>query len=794
MEIKEGLIICENSIKNAILSNLEGILDYKFLTLNEFIDNLTYIPKKEGIYLVSKEFGISIDDAYMYCNYIKYRSLFYDNEKLNYINSIFEYLKNNDLFSSNYNFIDNIKTKDITFVGYATTSDLLFAYNLLDELNIEYTACDYINKDYNKVHDVYKFYDIYDESRFVFNKIKELLDSGVSLNKIKIANYDDEYYFSFHILEEFYHIPINYNAKSNILSTKIAIDLLSMLDKSNDFIEIIKYLKENYSYSPYLNKIINIINSYNLNKYRPSDTREVFKYELKKIKYQTDIYEESIDLIDLRRYSVSGDEYIFFIGFNRGSVPKIYLDNDYLDDDILSSMHLDTSVKKNEIEKNIIIDILNKIHGNIYISYKLKSNFNKFEPSNIINEYKYNVLVSSLINGINENDDILTYAKYLDYYRKFKKRDIDIENNIFDISYQKYNNKYKTISSNVLEDILPKTISLSYSSLKTFYECQFKFYLNNILMINDSPQTLSLNLGNYAHYILERSYEVDFDFDKVELEVLKKVFKEEIPSYKDMFFLSKMREIVKSIIDFNKEYEKNISIDMVLREERIYKDSATDSFYTKEEYENKEFKYDLKSKYDDIKPGSLIFNGSIDKLLIKNGKKIMAIIDYKTGKDEIKLENVKYGFNLQMPSYLYLVKNYPKLIDYNVIGFYLQKFNFEKADFKLQGYTNEDMALIKELEPEIDGEHIKGLTLKKDGSLKNTAKVFEEEFKDELINELEEKLINAYREIRRGQFIINPKKLNQVDKACSNCQYRNVCYKTFQDYEEIKAGEEDAVE
>ena len=50
--------------------------------------------------------------------------------------------------------------------------------------------------------------------------------------------------------------------------------------------------------------------------------------------------------------------------------------------------------------------------------------------------------------------------------------------------------------------ILPN-MKLSYTSLKTYFECGFKFYLSRILKIDEFEETLSTKLGTIMHKYLE---------------------------------------------------------------------------------------------------------------------------------------------------------------------------------------------------------------------------------------------------------------------------------------------------
>ena len=113
----------------------------------------------------------------------------------------------------------------------------------------------------------------------------------------------------------------------------------------------------------------------------------------------------------------------------------------------------------------------------------------------------------------------------------------------------------------------------------------------------------------------------------------------------------------------------------------------------------KEIKIDISS---DVK---VTFKGFVDKILYDefNGEKIVVIIDYKTGNPLLNINNSIYGLDMQLPVYIYLIKNEIKNV--RIGGFYLQKIlsnvsNIQKRkeSLKLQGYSNEDIDILEKVD------------------------------------------------------------------------------------------------
>lgn len=762
MQFKEGYIICENSNKNVVLKNhMDQIINYTFLTLDQLIEALTFSVSKEAIAYISINKNIGPKIAKMYIDKLRYESLFFKHPKLNYLKELKEELEEKGFISYDELFINYLKTTPITFVGYLETKELKFCLNLLDKNGIKYEIYN-IKEPENKKRTVYGFRNIADEARFVFNKIKELLDSGISIDNIKIGNYSDEYEYDFKRLSSYYKIPINFKAHQNILSTPIAHKLFELLELNLSFDEISAKLKESFNTSPYLKKIINVINSYKLYHYESKLTNAIFKYEFALMPFNKITYENGIDLIDIETYASQVDDYIFLIGFNLGACPKIFKDTDYFDDNLRIKLGLDTSNDLNSYAKEDILRSLNR-DTNIYISYKLKSSTANFIPSFLIKDLGYDeVLDNNYQFGLNEEEDGVVYSISLDEYNKFGTIQNEFNKSIYDINYLNYDNKFNGIDVNKLNEHL-EVIKLSYSSLNNYYECAFKYYLKNILNVSLITKNTSADFGTYTHEILEKSYDKNFNFENVSNEALKHI-KDNLNKNnldltdRDLFFMGLFKDLAKKVLEFNQKYEANTEFNAVLTEPKLI------------------------VKLDE---GRLIFEGKVDKILYnkESDRTIFAVIDYKTGNNiDIDLSNLDDGMHTQLPIYYYLVKNSECITnEFNnpdLIGLYYHKISLKDDDLRLKGYTKDGASNIDIVDKEHTGEYIDKINKLKSGMKNNRPITIDEiNYFDELVVRL---LNEAYVAIRSAKFNINPK-LNKKINACSYCDMKDICYKKYED-------------
>ncbi len=302
--------------------------------------------------------------------------------------------------------------------------------------------------------------------------------------------------------------------------------------------------------------------------------------------------------------------------------------------------------------------------------------------------------------------------------------------------------------------------------MNKFYECKFKYYLENILKIREDEETSAIFIGNLFHDVLSKMSNKDFDFDK-EYEAYTKDLE---LTNKDKFFVNKLKDELKFIIDtINKQY-KYMSFDKSIEEEKV------------------EVNLDRNIK--------ITFKGFIDKALY-NDKSEMIIIDYKTGDTKLDLGNCYYGLNLQLPVYLYLSDNLDSIKNVEVLGFYIQRIinntivaekdkkldEIKYNNLKLQGYTISDMDKISTVDSSYTkSEIIASLGVKQDGDFYAASKVLSKEEMDNLKTLVKTKIDEMIDDILSSSFEINPKKIDGKDISCTYCKYKDICYRKEKDY------------
>lgn len=753
------LIICNDFYKKTILRNLSSekkLINLKFMTKRELINTLFGTYDEKAIYYLINKYNYKYEIAKMYL------------DNFNFIDSLKEELEQNNLVIKEE--LHNISR----IISYEELDPFI-----INKLN-DYQIINVTEVKNNYKHDVYEFNDIEDEVNYVCIKILELLKNS-DMNKIKLVNVGSEYEFVIKKLFKFYNIPINLNEKKYINGTKEVKEFLNNLKVSKNISEALENIEHNDIY----NCIIDVVN-----KYLFKNIDDVIIYcieqELKNKKISKDKIKFAINVVDIT--SINNDDYYFILGFNQGSLPFIYKDEEFLSDLNRKKVGIFTSFEKNLKEKNLIKSKLSN-YKNIYLSYKLKTHYDTYYRSSLIDELNLNIVKSNNENYSNSNIyNKIILSKKLDKLIKYNEKDKDLDllySNYKNIAYLTYDNKYTYINKNLFLKYIGNKLLLSYSSIDNYYRCGFKYYIKNILKLDKYEETFMTYIGNLFHYILSVAFIPNFNFETAFNDYIKdKEF-----NNKEKFFIDKLKDDLVFTIETIKKQDEDTLLNKALYEQKIYV-----------------------NKDKSIK---ISFMGIIDKLKYNefDGQNIVAIIDYKTGNPSINLNNTIYGIEMQLPIYLYLASN-SKLKNVKVAGFYLQKIihnniNYQENKnyleeksklYKLEGFSNSDEEILSKLDKNyIDSNVIKGMKVSSKGFYQYT-KVIDEKCIDKLINIVDEKIDRATKDILDAEFSINPKKIGQKLLGCEFCGFNDICYKKEEDvvnlkeqkYEDFLVGDDNA--
>lgn len=733
IDIKDNmLLICPSDIKEKILANNKSLVDISFMTLEEYKKRYYFDYDYHTVKYLMDTYGYTLNNAKEIIE-----SLYFVEDKDYPNNNLNDLVKiKKELLDKNLLILDplfNKHNKDTIVYGYGDI-------RLNDAKVLKGTI---IDKHYN----IYEFDTIESELEYVYESIFELLENGIDINNIYIVA-DNEYENYFKRYNSYYDFKVNYPSDNSLYGTEAA----------KKFLEDIKLKDRETIYNELTNKdLVNILNKY-------LDLNEAYDFiveDLKHIKLNKK-YKDVVQVVS-NNYLFSDFDYVFYLGFN-DKVPAYKKDNEYLDNEMCHLLGIDDTNDKNRIIKENLICNLSNIK-NLSLSYSKNSPFNKYERQMLFSDVNYITYNNKYLHSDRANKN--RYGELLDNLDKYGEHNDDLDSmySTYDRNnYGDYDNSYKNFN------VGKETVELSYSSMQSYYECAFKYYLDNILRPDDSDATFFTTIGTIAHNVLqEMVLDNTKDFD--ELWDNQVTF----TSAKELYFNKKIKEEIRE--DFN----------IILKQKEL-------SYFDDVECEKR-----IKLKLRD----NIFFKGFIDKIL--KCKDNLCIVDYKTGNTKIEDKYFEFGLNLQLPSYLYLLQEDPS----KIIGFYLQhlvapKYVYDEKkdietqkneDMKLTGFTSSDISRINILE-DLDGKSnvVSKLAITKNGELSKNSKVISDQDMKDMIKLVEDKILEASTSIVNNDFSINPKVIDNKNVSCTYCRYKDICYKRIKDYVYYETKKEEVID
>ena len=451
------------------------------------------------------------------------------------------------------------------------------------------------------------------------------------------------------------------------------------------------------------------------------------------------------------------------MGFNLDVIPKTHKDIEYLSDKDKEEVDLYDTTYLNKREKEKVVYLLSKIK-NLTVTYKLSTPFQKFYPSSLINDYNLEVVKEHEVSlEYSENYNKIKLGEYLDKYNLYgeKASNLEILYSNYDIDYNSYDNQFTGIDKDTYLENISYPLRLSYTSLNSYNECKFKYYINQVLKLNDFTDTFQTFIGGMYHYILTLYRKENFDLDYEFNNYLEK----RSLSLKEKLLLVKIKKDLIDLIEVLKKQQLLTGYDNDLYEKRAIIEIRKDI--------------------------SVEFVGFIDKIMYyKNmDDTYFSIIDYKTGSIDTNIELMKYGLHAQLPTYLYLI-NYSDIISNPIFtGIYYQNilFNYptwskkldkEKKDrYLLKGYSTDNIDILERFDPTYeDSLYIKSMKYNPEKGFGTYTKIIDDDTMINMVKYMDKHIKDKTNEILEGDFEIDPKIYDGKNISCKFCEYKDLCF------------------
>ena len=638
--------------------------------------------------------------------------------------------------------IKNNLIENKSFKNYVKEQELIFVNIPHSKLLNEIGY--FNNKEYLDKKNFYTLHkNITEEVIYVFEKISELINNGVLLNDIKII-YNDDYDNLIKRYAKFY--SINMEEEIELNGTKILQDFLNNLDETSSFEKSFNLIKNKSIFKDKILKLINrSISSYDFN-----IQKEIFKELAKNAKISIK-YKEMLEKVDITYQGEN--KHIFILGFNDSYYPKIKKTKDYISEEEKNLLNIPNSSDE-VIEQEEMFKIFISNNQNLYFSVTINNNYKLSRYIKFNFEEKEKEITNNIYSSLAHK---LELSKKLDKYYKYLEKDKTL-----DKYYSSFNKEYNTYSNKYNGSIkITDPISLSYTSMNTYIYNPFAYYVERILKVSPYKDKFYMKTGSFFHKCLElEDYDEalkEFDFNNFENEYVDRV--------KDEILID---------IDFIKEYHKVNNFKDIKKEIDLVKNIGIDKF-----------------------------EGKLDKLIIN--KDTFIIFDYKKkiSTASITIDKLNYGFNLQLPIYIYLVKNlYPNLDFGGVYLNYLILDNYKLTDkdkvipnyidkknesLKFYGFTTSEIDRIEKVDNDyLSQKYLKNLSFTKTEEISQKSKILSDIDIKNIVESVDIIIKKVIEEIKNGKFDITNKKLNnQILDTQSNYLYKDISFATEEDILDI---------
>ena len=518
-DFNNKILIINDYAKNTLLKKINKLLNIKIITLSELKKNYIYDYDYKSILYVSNKYNCISSIARKYIENTYYINNECKSEKIELLTKIKNDLEENNLLIKNNLYRKILNNKDIVLYNLKYIDK--YYLNIIEELSSTNNIITYNEEKETSIKKLYRCNNSEEEISFVCSKICELIKSGVDINNIKLTNVKSDYTYIIRKTFKLFNIPINIKSDESIKSTMIVKKFKELYNENISEVmdKISELITNNYEKDIYKN-ILNVVNKYSDSNYM--DVKEILFDDIDNIKIKRDELKNAVNIIDFKSDLISDYDYVFLINFNEGIIPINHKDEDYLNDIEKNNLGIDTSFTLNEKETNEVIETI-KTTNNLILTY---SEYNQNNKIYVSSAYSSDILEEEKVNlnfNNSNNYNKLRLLSEKDDNNKYGTLSSDLltlSAHYKDEPYLTYNNKYKKISNDKLKNYLNKGLTLSYSSMNTFYQCSFRYYLDNILRVNKYEERFDAVLGSIFHEVLSKcfindDYDVIYNYEKL---------------------------------------------------------------------------------------------------------------------------------------------------------------------------------------------------------------------------------------------------------------------------------------
>ncbi|MBK1468674.1 helicase-exonuclease AddAB subunit AddB [Parvimonas parva] len=652
----------------------------------------------------------------------------------------------------------------------------------------------------------------------VVTPIKNLHEKLKGRNTVKeICKYLYEFTLEIELFERINEFVKNFQNEGNLYKAKeysqVWGSFISVLD------ELVEFMGDDkIAYSKFINLIKTELENIELGIIPPS---------------KDEVFVTTVD-----RMKKPSTKIAFVLGVNDGNFPKNIVDNDLISENEKESLKTlgfnfsNNNLLKTTDEQFLSYKTFSIAKEKLYITFPISdlegksllvSRFVKkikfiFENLKVVSidylkdfsimdifetfskERLYQILVSNIealnSNKLSENDKF-NFREIIDFL-------IEDEDYKYKIEILKDKLNYKKETENIKDytSFLYESGNVSISKLENFMRCPFSYFINYGLRAKEREvyDFSPADYGTYCHKIFDDFFKgvfennidwntIDREFIQMEVEKLTKKMSE-----KSNFIL----ESSPKYKYFSSITQKNIVESIEIMAEQVRRGNFVPTGF-ETEFGDKSIKpitYTLKNGKE------IKLVGKIDRIDVFKGENFdfLRIIDYKSSKRDIDLNQVYAGLQLQLFVYMNAIlssnkerykpaglfysdfttnfvgfETYSKMLDMNDESYHSEKLKKNK----LTGFVIKDMELLKNLDRTLDADNLTSeilpIKLKSKGQEigASTLGLTTDEF--DIVNEFVlNKTKDICEEIYSGNIDIRPFRYKNK-KPCDYCKYKSIC-------------------
>lgn len=765
--MENRLIIAPFSLHKSLLKSYrkdDVFSQLKVVSKEELLnDKYGHYSKKAISYLMLKK-GCSYESARTLLKYARFILKDSTDFKVHELYELRQELLKENLLLVNPYYSNLFINKTVDVFGYSHSDQELI--NCLEGNKATF----HLNPNKNSGGYIFKYDCLDNEILGMLNDIARLMDEGVAANDIYILTKDELalYYIKKHCNS--FGFSVNLLDGTNVYTLGLTSTFLKKYKENKDIEACFEWVES--TNDPYKDSFVNLVKENLIEDFSFEQQLDYLINTFKKQVITPVKFDKAVSIIHepISRENV----HIFVPMFAQGIYPVVFKDNEYLKDELLKEQNLNTSMNKGEMNEETLLSFFNS-ENNFYFSFSNHSFKENYYLSPWASKLNLKECIATLPEKIYSNDmGLFLFGKAEDLNHFYKKQTVE-RNSLFDFFRDDLYKNYNPNFTGAVAITPTENLKHSYSSLKSYCECPFKYYLGTLLNLDPFEGNYASNKGNLAHEVLEDSFDKDFDFE-ASFEKHKAEFKW---TPKEEMFLARFKEqtrlaVEASLLHFNSYMVKKD----VLREH----------------------KFDMK-----ITPNT-DFTGKIDKIVVLDDSHLI-VVDYKSGNENFDPTYLQDGYSMQLPTYSMLIHNSKEFKDYEVVGLYINSITdsslknkvaedeFINSYLKLNGITVDDKEIIKKIDTTFEdgkSKFIAGINTTKDGGFSKKAKIQNLE----TLKSYESIVTGLYNEkcfdIRSNKFQISPAYISENDNACKYCSFRDICHRKTEHYRRLNKDAEES--